>query len=268
MKIGVIGKISKIKEEKVVTDLMKSLQEWGYESVRFASHSQIEGVDAVVVLGGDGAILHAAVVAAQKGVKVIGVNYGHLGFLTEYERGEEGALKGLLDQLKKEECRIMRRSLLEISVKGKTFYALNEVAIQRDYAAILPTGGQMLTLRVDVGEGSNVLLGDGLLMCTPTGSTAYSLSAGGAILSPQAPVVMMTPICPFSFNARSTVFPDTDCFSVTVEKGSALVLIDGKTVAPLVANQQITIKKAPFTADFPLRDGFDFMGKIRNKLNK
>ena len=74
--------------------------------------------------------------------------------------------------------------------------------------------------------------------------------------------------CPFSFNARSTVFPDTDVFKVGVEKGNALVLIDGKTVAPLFGKQSITVKKAPFTADFPLCDGFDFMGKIRNKLNK
>ena len=107
-----------------------------------------------------------------------------------------------------------------------------------------------------------------MLICTPTGSTAYSLSAGGAILSPEAPVVMTTPICPFSFNARSTVFPDTDVFKVKVEKGSSLVLIDGKTVAPLFGKESIIVKKAPFTADFPVCDGFDFMGKIRNKLNK
>ena len=268
MKIGVIGNISKIKDESVIEKLMQSLKDWGYESVRFSSHTQIDGVDVVIVLGGDGAILHAAVVAAQKQIKIIGVNYGNLGFLTEYERGEEGDLQSLLDGLSKGTCRIMRRSMLEISVKGKTFYALNEVAIQRDYAAMTTKENQMLTLRVDVGEGSNKLLGDGLLMCTPTGSTAYSLSAGGAILSPQAPVVMMTPICPFSFNARSTVFPDTDSFAIEVEKGTALVLIDGKTVAPLFNGQSITIKKAPFTAEFPLRDGFDFMGKIRNKLNK
>lgn len=268
MKIGVIGNISKIKDESVLDKLMQSLQEWGYESVRFSSHKEIAGVDVVVVLGGDGAILHAAVVAAQKNVKIIGVNYGNLGFLTEYERGEENRLHTLLDQLSKNSCRILRRSMLEIGVKGKTYYALNEVALQRDYAAFTSLDSQMLTLRVEVGEGSNVLLGDGMLMCTPTGSTAYSLSAGGAILSPEAPVVMMTPICPFSFNARSTVFPDTDCFTVEVEKGNALVLIDGKTVAPLFSKQQITIKKAPFTADFPLCDGFDFMGKIRNKLNK
>jgi len=268
MNIGVIGNVSKIKDENVLLRLMNLLKEWGYNPVRFASHTEIDGVDVVVVLGGDGAILHAAVVAAQKNVKIIGVNYGNLGFLTEYERGEECNLKELLAQLANGECRVLRRSLLEITVKNKTFYALNEVAVQRDYAALTAKENQMLTLRVDVGEGSNVLLGDGVLLCTPTGSTAYSLSAGGAILSPQAPVVMMTPICPFSFNARSTVFPDTDSFTIEVEKGTALVLVDGKTVAPLFRGQQISIKKAPFTAEFPLRDGFDFMGKIRNKLNK
>lgn len=268
MKIGVIGNSLKIKDDSVIEKLMESLCSWGYSCVRFSSHSTICDVDVVIVLGGDGAILHAAVVAAQKRIKVIGVNYGHLGFLTEYERGEEKELRSLLEALSQEKCRVLRRSMLEISVKGKKYYALNEVAIQRDYAALTAQESQMLTLRVDVGEGSNVLLGDGMLMCTPTGSTAYSLSAGGAILSPQSPVVMMTPICPFSFNARSTVFPDTDEFTVTVEKGNALVLVDGKTVAPLLSKQQITIKKAPFTADFPLRDGFDFLGKIRNKLNK
>ena len=106
-----------------------------------------------------------------------------------------------------------------------------------------------------------------MLICTPTGSTAYSLSAGGAILTPEVPVFMMTPICAFSMRTRPIVFPDTDEFDIRVEKGQAIVLSDGRIVAALPENSVVHIQKAPFTADFPVKDRSDFFARIRNKLN-
>ena len=110
------------------------------------------------------------------------------------------------------------------------------------------------------------IAGDGLLICTPTGSTAYSLSAGGAILTPEVPVFMMTPICAFSMRARPIVFSDTDEFTITVSKGKSMVLADGGVVAALPEGSKLTIKKAPFTADFPVKDDADFFARVRNKL--
>ena len=112
-----------------------------------------------------------------------------------------------------------------------------------------------------------MIAGDGLLICTPTGSTAYSLSAGGAILTPEVPVIMMTPICAFSMRARPIVFSDTDEFKITIDKGKSMVLADGKVVAALPEGAEMTIKKASFTADFPVKENSDFFARVRNKLN-
>ena len=223
--------------------------------------------DCFIVLGGDGAILHAAVVAAQKNIKIIGINYGHLGFLTEYEKDERQQVNELLSALENGTCNIVKRSLLQLTIADKTYYALNEISVQRDYGLLSTNSTQILRLKVEAKEGVDVIAGDGLLICTPTGSTAYSLSAGGAILTPEVPVIMMTPICAFSMRARPIVFSDTDEFTISIDKGKSMVLADGKVVAALPEGAQMTIKKAEFTADFPVKKGSDFFARVRNKLN-
>ena len=266
MKIGVLGKITKIGTEEVMQEILSGLQELGHETVRFSTHREIDGVDVVIVLGGDGAILHAAVPAAQKGIKIIGINFGNLGFLTEYEKDERERVKDLISAIEKGLCQVVKRSLLEIKIGDKTFYALNEVAIQRDNSLISAAATQILTVEVNAKEGKDVIAGDGVLFCTPTGSTAYSLSAGGAILTPEVPVFMMTPICAFSMRSRPIVFADTDEFTLRIVKGKAIILSDGRVVAALPENAEIHIKKAPFTANFPVKDGTDFFARVRNKL--
>ena len=267
MKIGVLGNKSKVKSVETIEEILRFLQDAGYETVTFSSYKEIDGVDVVIVLGGDGAILHAAAVAAQKGVNIIGINYGNLGFLTEYEKTERERVKEILSSLEKGNCRIVKRSLLQVEINGKIFYALNEIAVQRDYGLLSTSAKQILSLEVSAKEGKDVISGDGLLVCTPTGSTAYSLSAGGAILTPEVPVFMMTPICAFSMRARPIVFADTDEFTIKNAKGRSIILADGGVVAALPEGAEIHIKKAPFTADFPVKEGSDFFAKVRNKLN-
>ena len=169
--------------------------------------------------------------------------------------------------LEKGECRIVKRSLLQITIQDKKFYALNEVAIQRDYGVLSSQSTQILHLNVEAKEGNDSIAGDGLLFCTPTGSTAYSLSAGGAILTPEVPVFMMTPICAFSMRARPIVFSDADEFKITVAKGKSIILTDGGVIASLPEGAEIYVKKAPFTADFPVKENSDFFARVRNKLN-
>ncbi len=267
MKVGILGKKNKVKDESIVTEIMDALQKRGYETVRFPSQFEIDGVDVVIVMGGDGAILHSALIAAKKGIKIIGINYGNLGFLAEYEKDERANIFELLAQLNEGKCRILKRSLLQVEVLGKTFYALNEIALQRDNGLDAKKNSQILRLKVDTNEGSDVIAGDGLLFCTPTGSTAYSLSAGGAILTPEVPVFMMTPICAFSMRTRPVVFSETEEITLRIERGKSIVLCDGIAIAQFPENTEIRIKKAPFTADFPVRNGSDFFAKVRNKLN-
>ena len=117
------------------------------------------------------------------------------------------------------------------------------------------------------GNGQEILscCGDGAIIATPTGSTAYSLSAGGAILTPEVPVFMMTPICAFSMRARPIVFSNADEFQVKIAKGRANVLADGNVFAALSEGEELHVKKAPFTADFPVKDDVDFFERVRNK---
>jgi NAD+ kinase len=267
MKIGVLGNLAKVKTEETLQELIAFLQDCGYETMRFSTSKEIDGVDVVLILGGDGAILHASVEAARKNVKIIGINYGHLGFLTEYEKDERERVKELLQALEREECRIVKRSLLELTIKNRVYYALNEISIQRDYGLISTNSTQILRLEVQAKEGKDTIAGDGLLICTPTGSTAYSLSAGGAILTPEVPVFMLTPICAFSMRARPIVFEDTDVFKIRISQGKSMILADGRVVAALAEGEEITIRKAPFTADFPVKENSDFFARVRSKLN-
>lgn len=266
MKIGVLGSVTKNKTAETVKSLIADLKQLGYETVEFNTTNDIDDVDVVLVLGGDGAILHAAVVAAQKGIKIIGINHGTLGFLTEYEKDEGERVKELLQALGNGACPIVKRSVLQVQIGQQTYYALNEVSIQRDYAP-QENEPQMLRLELQAKEGVDTISGDGLLICTPTGSTAYSLSAGGAILTPEVPVFMMTPICAFSMRARPIVFSDTDEFKIRVTRGKGRVLTDGGAVTKLLEEAEVFIKKAPFTADFPVKDTAGFLARVRNKLN-
>ena len=267
MKIGVLGKLSKVKSVSVIDEFVKLLRDAGYETVVFQSPLEIADVDVVIVLGGDGAILHSALPCARLGVKIIGVNYGNLGFLTEYEKDEKTEIIGLLRALEQGECRILKRSVLQIEVGDKTFFALNEVAVQRDYGVSGAKSTQILRVSIETGEGVDEVAGDGVLVCTPTGSTAYSLSAGGAILTPEAPVLMVTPVCAFSMRTRPTVYADNETFILTVERGKGILLADGFTLARIGEGVTVRVKKAPFTADFPTKNRSGFFHKVKNKLN-
>lgn len=267
MKVGILGNKNKIKSVQTMEEMSRFISACGYETHIFNAYNEIEGVDVLLVLGGDGAILHSAVTAARKNIKIIGINYGTLGFLTEYEKNEREKVKDLLSSLESGTCRIVKRSLLQVNIGEKSYFALNEIAVQRDYGLLSTNSKQILRLEICAKEGCDEIAGDGLLICTPTGSTAYSLSAGGAILTPEVPVFMMTPICAFSMRARPIVFADTDEFVIKIKKGKAIIQADGAVVAALPEGAELRIKKAPFTADFPIQDDSDFFARVRNKLN-
>ena len=268
MKVGVLAYKSSIKNTDIAAMMTENLRDWGYQTVIFSSPAEIVDVDVVIILGGDGAILHSAIHAAKRKIKIIGINYGNLGFLTEYEKDEWQKVKELLSAFERGDCRILKRSVLEITVEGKRFYALNEMSVLRDSGFSAIDNPQILRMEVRSTEGVNRISGDGVLICTPTGSTAYSLSAGGAILTPEVPVFMMTPVCAFSMRARPTVFSDNEQFILRITRGRATLSLDGRALIVIGENMQIQVKKAPFTADFPVKGNTDFFEKVNNKLNE
>ena len=123
MKIGLIGNVKKIGDASVIENLVLSLRECGHFVTMFSAYHEINGVDLVIVLGGDGAILHAATVAAPQGIALMGVNYGHLGFLTELEKEEINNVVDIVTAYENGKCKILNRSLLQVEVDGETYYA-------------------------------------------------------------------------------------------------------------------------------------------------
>ena len=230
-----------------------------------AKAEDLDGLDIVLVLGGDGTILSIASECARRNIKILGINYGHLGFLTEYEQEKLGDALNLL-------CNgnfvTDERALLEIVYGDKKFYALNDFVIQRS------TGGQNFSNTVDLNAEIDGALvdhysADGIIISTPTGSTAYSLSAGGSILAPDLDAFILTPICAHSLHSRPVVFNANSCVTITSlsPKTQLNVIVDGKIVDTVSGKINFAIKKANFVAQFISRGNEDFFDKLLVKLN-
>ena len=202
------------------------------------------GADAIVVLGGDGTILESARRAANRGTPILGVNLGRLGFMAEIEPNE----LQLLPRLINDDFHIESRSMLRVellSEKGElrsVCYALNDATISNGSVsriidlALSENGAPVTTYRAD-----------GLIVATPTGSTAYSMSAGGAIVDPSVPCFCVTPICPHSFAARPLIFSDSSTLEVRnicVREKVLYLTVDGKMNFELYRNQTVRITKS------------------------
>ncbi len=264
MRIGILYKKEKVRDGNVVPALVGKFRARGNEVKVMHTGAELHGIDCAVVLGGDGALLHAAVIAGQQHIKIVGVNYGNLGFLSEFEAAETGKVVDLV-------CgrhTVLSRSVLKISLNGKTVYALNETVLQRDYTR--SCGHQVARFGlVFNGEKIQDYVADGLTIATPTGSTAYSLSAGGCILSPDVQAFIVTPICAMGLGTRPLVVSDTGRFSfdLSAEKENLKLIADGRPIGTVTSDSHVTIEKAPFTADFITRDVNRLFQAVNRKLS-
>ena len=230
----------------------------------FEEVESIGGVDVLVVLGGDGTILKAAIAAGRRGIRVLGINSGSLGFLTEFEGDQVAEAVSLLA----EPAEIERRSVLEVRMGGQIFYALNDAVFQRGYSTA-DDNVVAVTVSID-GKKVDEIVGDGVILSTPTGSTAYSLSAGGSILTPNIAAFILTPICAHSLHNRPIVFADTSELSVRLsDRDAALSLFcDGKFVRAMKSGEEALLRKADFCVEFLKRKDSNFFDKLLFKLNK
>lgn len=221
-------------------------------------------VDLLLVFGGDGSMLR--VVREMDGAltPILGVNVGRLGFLTAVPSKE---LPAALEKVWKNDFEIEPRPLLEArgNSQGKNIFlrALNDIVISRGAAP------RMIELEVTVnGQTVTCYRCDGLIISSPTGSTAYSLSAGGAIVSPDAQVFAITPICPHTLSNRSVIISSSDIVRVKVisKKVETTVTADGQVQADLAANDVITIRKSNRAAQLLHPGGKSFFDTLRRKL--
>lgn len=202
-------------------------------------------VDMIIVLGGDGTLLSAArlVADSRKNVPIFGVNLGSLGFMAEVPLDE---LYGNLEKALAGKLRADERMMLFASVirKGKT---IEEHTVLNDAVVSKGTFARMVSLDVSVGDDHlTSIRADGLILATPTGSTAYSLSAGGPIIHPALHCFVVTPICPHTLSNRPIVIPDSSVVRVKLLSRSegASLSFDGQMVTPLRLNDIVEVKKA------------------------
>ena len=225
-----------------------------------------EAVDVAVTVGGDGTIIHAAKYAAVKGTPMIGVNVGRMVFAADVELNEIGDLKKLISGEYFSEERTLLDVELETPGGSYHYLAVNDAVV---------THGQLskivdFTLFLNNEEISRYRA-DGILFSTPTGSTAYSLSAGGPILSPQMDCILMTPVCPHSLFSRSVVFGADEVLSVSVKipAGCSCVLsIDGETNIGITEDYKIHIRKSERTLTLISIRQRNFYRKLNKKLKE
>ncbi len=221
--------------------------------------------DLALVLGGDGSMLHAARLLAGSGVPQAGINTGTLGFMTcaSVDRLEE-----VMQSLAEGDYQVDERRLLEaeLHVSGSnpmTRHALNDVVVARGECARVVS----LELAVD-GRAVTTYLCDGLIVATPTGSTAHSLSAGGPIVSPETPAVVISVICPHTLTSRPLVLPDTSEIVLTVRRAAAplLVSVDGQDTARFSLGDRVLVRRSPHVARIVLLRDHDGFAVLRSKL--
>lgn len=226
-------------------------------------------IECVLVLGGDGTLLQAARELLQRHIPLLGINLGTLGFLTSAEKSE---LPKCLDSVLDDSCSIDERMMLEGvayhgSEKIQMNIALNDVIIARAGFS------RLVELKIYVnGELLSIYNADGIIVSTPTGSTGYSLSAGGPIIFPQTDVIVITPICPHSLQARSLVVSGEDRIMIEIgrrrktQKEEAMVTFDGRSAQELETGDRVEIYKAQETTQLIRLKGRSFYQVLQNKI--
>lgn len=223
-------------------------------------------VDAMLVLGGDGTMLHAARTAAEAGVPILGVNMGGLGFLTETGRDD---LYPALERLFAGRFQLERRMMVEARVRSSRG-GREWIAIGLNDAVIHPTErSRVIALDLAIGgKPIGTLVGDGLVIATPTGSTAYSLSAGGPIVRPTVEALLATPISPHTLAWRPLLVGADETIDVRIRRGHppATLAIDGQVLRRVTPTDEIRIRRARRHVSIILLGADTYYDVLRNKL--
>lgn len=254
---------NKIKDEKLIIadslcNIAKSLN-FGCEIIE--DINLIGKFDILVVIGGDGTILNVCGVAASLNIPILSVNNGRMGFLSEVEIFEfEQALKNI----KNKQYDLEKRMMIQASLGDKDFHCLNEILVARS------NRNSIAKMKVfSDGVYVDTYEGDGVIVSTPTGSTGYSLSSGGPILSPKIDALVLTPLCVHSLHNRSIVFDANESIEIVVDSrdDENSIYIDGKEVAQNVQNgTTIIAKKSNLFVNFVKINKCNFYDKLNKKL--
>jgi len=273
--VGIVPRLHSEPAAQLAREMVARLAERGVQAV-VEAEAAVSGVpaapgrelgataDLIVVLGGDGTLIHAAGLCAGREVPILGVNMGTLGFLTEFPRDR---LWEALDAALSGKLQASRRLMLSAELRrdGKVLLSgavLNDVVVSRDALSRLAR----LEVSVDDSEAATYEA-DGLIIATPTGSTAYSLSAGGPIVYPTLDAILLTPICPHALTQRPVVLPaDLPIRVKLVSRGEMFVTLDGAHGRHLQAGDEVQIRTAPHRTVLLKNPDLDPFAILRQKL--
>ncbi|MBI1807964.1 MAG: NAD(+)/NADH kinase [Ignavibacteria bacterium] len=284
MKFGIFGNIDKPVIVEVTTTLFSYLRERNHsfvihdilgnwlnnqnatpkldQSLLLRVDDLPRACDLLISLGGDGTTLAAARMVGTNGIPILGVNLGKLGFLAEVSIDE---LKECLDQIIRGDYSIDERMMLTAIAKsdGKVYHALNEIVVDRGESP------RVIDLETYVNNDYLVTYAaDGIIIATPTGSTAYSLASGGPLVAPQSKVITINPISPHTLTARPVIIPDTSTIKVVAHAGTKRVHItaDGQVEGFYETPAEFTIQKAPYVIKLVKRKKRTYYDLLRTKL--
>ncbi len=284
MKFGIIGNLQKPRLEEVTTRLLAYLHaqkiayclEEGLARWLLVRDTQLAigpadfvapdllplRCDVLIALGGDGTMLTAARIVRDRGTPIFGINLGKLGFMAEASADE---LEGAMDEILRNETWIDDRMVLRVAAGGaaKDLFALNDVVIDRGPSP------RILNIEAFVdGDYLFTLSADGLIVSTPTGSTAYSLASGGPVIVPRSRVMEITPISPHTLSARTVVVPDTSVLTINIPPLARPVhlITDGQGEELYNPPVTFTVRKADYTINLIKRKKYSHFDILRTKL--
>ncbi len=237
------------------------------EYIYLSQEEVFAGADCIIVLGGDGSILDAARKAAPLGKPLLGINMGHLGYMAELEMNELDKLSAVIAG----EYEIDERAMISVSIHTQTggrkaeSFALND--------AVISNGSVARIVDIELYEGGELVSAyraDGMIVATPTGSTAYTLSAGGPITDPHLPCLVVTPICPHSLTARSLMFrddTDLEIKNICQREKMLYLTVDGRINFEIYRGDVVRITRSPMTTKLVRLSKGGFYNRLQQKMN-
>ena len=278
MRVGLLLKRQKPEAVVIAQQLRRWLEERGHSTCYLGDHldptsgarvvrsQEVPEIDLLVVLGGDGTLLHGAGLVAERGVPILGINLGHLGFLTSSppELAEKTVAQALDGELPLEERLRLRVELHRSSGETTLYHACND--------AVLSQGGVARLLEIEALLDGKPITGyraDGLIVATPTGSTAYSLAAGGPIVMPDLAAVVLAPICPHTLTNRPLLVPAASRISLRVlgDTGNVILTIDGQIGAEVRRDDRVEVVAAARPLRLFRPAGLDYFEILHQKLH-
>ena len=255
-------------EKSAAVNTVKQIISWGKRkklSIKaYTPKEQIPGSDLCIVAGGDGTILHAVRKTCKYNTPILGINIGRLGFLAEFDSNHN--ITGFLNRVINNDYTVQKRLLLDIEFKKKHYTAVNDFILHSNQT----TRALLLNLKINK-EPVTEYAADGIIVSTPTGSTAYSLAANGPIVHPTLPVLIITPVCPHTLSQRPIIVSGNNTeISVSLSKTRAhqtgLISIDSQEILQFNNNDTAIIKKSKYTFRLITHPERNYYNILRNKL--